>query len=503
MNEKMEYYAKPGGPVAGLAPRVIIQGGAGNITPTNMPEETYREYRSSLLDIICRTNKYMTTPCTATGVLPSALKTAVFAVSLLEDNALFNSGHGAVFTRDGINELEASVMVSRGFHKRTVGVLGLQHVRNPVKLAAAILEHGDIDLDPSQSARRNDSSVSTNADRLDIPSGQGHTMFHGATAEQLAADYKLDLVHSSYFFTQKRWDEHQRGLQRERLGGGSAHWSSKEYVPQGTCGAVAMDATGMVCAATSTGGLTNKLTGRLGDTPTPGAGFWAEEWQDTPQLAAQALGLGEFTGAASAKIMPTGVSLSSALLRLLTDCLPTPFVYMPVASSESSESPGLLPITISRSMGTSGTGNGDSFLRIAAGRTVGALARFRPLPTQSALSAVSGRGGALQQSAGDRFGRTGEGEGGMVGIESVVVRRGEQVVYTRTHIVQDHNCGGMFRAWIDDDGKAIVRVFNGEPELGDSIQAMEVRQEEVTQFSGVGDDNPWMRIRGYRSKDVR
>ncbi|KKF93754.1 putative isoaspartyl peptidase/L-asparaginase beta chain [Ceratocystis platani] len=409
MSEKMEYYAKPGGPVAGLAPRVIIQGGAGNITPTNMPEETYREYRSSLLDIICRTNKYMTTPCTATGVLPSALKTAVFAVSLLEDNALFNSGHGAVFTRDGINELEASVMVSRGFHKRTVGVLGLQHVRNPVKLAAAILEHGDVDLDPSQSARRNDSSVSTNADRLDIPSGQGHTMFHGATAEQLAADYKLDLVHSSYFFTQKRWDEHQRGLQRERLGSGSAHWSSKEYVPQGTCGAVAMDATGMVCAATSTGGLTNKLTGRLGDTPTPGAGFWAEEWQDTPQLAAQALGLGEFTG----------------------------------------------------------------------------------------------RGGALQQSAGDRFGRTGEGEGGMVGIESVVVRRGEQVVYTRTHIVQDHNCGGMFRAWIDDDGKAMVRVFNGEPELGDSIQAMEVRQEEVTQFSGVGDDNPWMRIRGYRSKDVR
>ena len=90
----------------------------------------------------------MTTPsCSSPSAsLPSALQTSTHAVTLLEDNPLFNSGHGAVFTRDGINELEASVMVSRGFAKRGVGVTGLRRVRNPILLARAILEHGDEDL---------------------------------------------------------------------------------------------------------------------------------------------------------------------------------------------------------------------------------------------------------------------------------------------------------------------------------------------------------------------
>ncbi|KAL5621803.1 hypothetical protein BROUX41_005748 [Berkeleyomyces rouxiae] len=474
MKEKMKFCAKRTLPLAGLVPRIIIHGGAGNITPTNMTEETYRSHRAALLDIICRVNKYMTTPCKARGALPSALQTAVFAVSLLEDNPLFNSGRGAVFTRDGTNELEASVMVSRGLHKRTVGVLGVQHVRNPVKLAAAILENGDTDLDPSR-----DQSTGTKTSyalNLDVPSAQGHTMYYGATAERLAASYGLDIVLRSYFFTQKRWDEHQRGLQCEKDRNGSAHWSSKEYIPQGTCGAVALDATGLVCVATSTGGLTNKLTGRLGDTPTPGAESWAEEWEDTPHLAARILGLENVTGNINRPIH-TGVSFSDALFGLLADCLPTPFMYTPIASSESTQTSTKV-VSISRAMGVSGTGNGDSFLRTAAGHTTGALARFRPLPTQAAVSAVSGRGGALQQSAGDRFG-------------------GQEKARP------DHNCGGMFRAWVNDDGKAIMRIFNGEPELGDSVRAMESQREEVCQFSGVEDDNPWMRVRGYRSKDMQ
>src|SRR5262249_4348642 len=79
-------------------------------------------------------------------VLPTALQTATYAVTLLEDIPLFNSGRGAVFTRDGTNELEASVMVSRGYKKRGVGVSGLRCVRNPILLARAVLEHGEKDL---------------------------------------------------------------------------------------------------------------------------------------------------------------------------------------------------------------------------------------------------------------------------------------------------------------------------------------------------------------------
>lgn len=82
----------------------------------------------------------------------------------------------------------------------------------------------------------------------------------------------------SYFFTQKRWDEHIAALKQEKLRCGLATWNAEQYLPQSTCGAVAMDEHGVICAATSTGGLTNKVSGRVGDTPVPGSGFWADEW---------------------------------------------------------------------------------------------------------------------------------------------------------------------------------------------------------------------------------
>ena len=156
---------------------------------------------------INKTNAYMTTPVplkqaarsSRTGC-PSALNIATYAVELLENNPLFNSGHGAVFTRDGINELEASVMVSSGFAKRGVGVTGLRRVKNPILLARKMLEHGEGDL-------RGNSDLGWASDNspgkdLDIPSAQGHTLVHGPSAEVLATKYGLDLVEPSYFFTQ-------------------------------------------------------------------------------------------------------------------------------------------------------------------------------------------------------------------------------------------------------------------------------------------------------------
>lgn len=100
----------------------------------------------------------------------------------------------------------------------------------------------------------------------------------------------------------------------------------------------------------------------------------------------------------------------------------------------------------------SGTGNGDSFLRLAACRTAGAISRFTGASLQAAVTAVAGPGGELQQSAGDRW-KTGEGEGGIIGID---YRNDAGVV------VADFNCGGMFRAWIDEKGIDRMMVFRDE-----------------------------------------
>lgn len=372
---------------------------------------------------------------------PCALEIATFAVRQLEDNPLFNAGHGAVFTRDGINELEASVMVSRGHAKRGVGVMGLRRVRNPILLARALLEHGDADLGVNP---RGVDAVRSGGGGLDVPSAQGHTQIHGEAAEILARRYGLEMVEPSYFFTQQRWDEHMRALERERDGSGLGSWSAHEYLPQGTTGAVALDADGVVCCATSTGGLTNKLTGRIGDTPVVGAGFWAEEWTEG----------GDPAGSMRQRPM---LSFSGQLRGLLADCLPTPFFYSPVDAGPRRK------LVTTRSMGVSGTGNGDSFLRVSAARTVGSIARFAGVPTSEALTRVTGPSGELQRSAGSRWGRTGEGEGGMIGLELVVVsdERGD-VVETRSEIVQDFNCGGMLRAWIDEAGRPCFKAFADE-----------------------------------------
>ncbi|KAM0476260.1 hypothetical protein ACHAP7_006955 [Fusarium lateritium] len=445
----MEYARCQGTPR--VKPRLIIHGGAGNIHRDTYPPEQFRAYRKALIDIVTKTDQYMRRQDNAISEkplhkLPSALEVATHAVQLLEDNPLFNSGHGAVFTRDGFNELEASVMVSRGFKKRGVGVMGLRHVKNPILLARAMLEHGEDDLEAHPRG--------VSSGHLDVPSAQGHTQIYGKTAEQLAEQYRLELVDASYFYTQRRWDEHIRALENEKKGQGLATWSATEYLPQGTCGAVALDQDGVICAATSTGGLTNKLTGRVGDTPTIGAGFWAEEWDED----------GDPTGPSTWSHLKNTLTQSGPLLVLsdvlkgtLADCLPTPAVYAPLGASSGH-------IYTTRSIGGSGTGNGDSFLRTNALRTVAAMARWKPESGSMAVTHVAGRGGELEKSAGDRWGLTGEGEGGIIAIENVIIHDSNgRVVETRSEVLMDFNCGGMFRAWIDNEGKPQMSIFSNEP----------------------------------------
>lgn len=401
----------------------------------------------------------------STAKTPSALEIATFAVVQLENCALFNSARGAVFTRDGINELEAGIMVSRGRAKRGVGVMGLRHVRNPIRLAQKMLEHGDEDLGATSSGERagersvdpKDPTAGKWKGSPNIDAGaQGHTQIYGDAAEALADKYGLPLVHHSYFFTQQRWAEHVRALEAEKQGQATTStYSADEYLPQGTCGAVALDADGVVCCATSTGGLTNKVTGRVGDTPVVGAGSWAGTWaedDDPTGWAAAAATRG------TPSIRPV-VELSRAFYNLLADCLPIPSP-MPLVYNQIPSAP---LTTTTRSIGLSGTGNGDSFLRVNAAHTVAAMAQYKPLSSADALSAVAGPGGVLQKSAGDRWGFAGEGEGGLIGIECAIVEDSDgRVQQVRTAVIQDYNCGGMFRAWIDDDGQEQVRIFRDD-----------------------------------------
>lgn len=250
-----------------IPPRIIIHGGAGNITRDNLPDKSYQQYRHALLSILHRAHLDLQQPHA------TALDVATYAVSLLEEDPLFNAGYGAVFTRDGTHELEASVMVSSGYIKRGVGVMQVRHAKSPIKLARALLVRGQGE---------------------DGGGAQGHCQLAGEVCDRLNREWGLESVLPSYFWSRRRWDEHRRGLglehddatyERNRRqaderrsscttdalpatdgsAGRGEHrprdpsWNGKDYLPQGTVGAVVLDSEGTLCVCTSTGGLTNKV----------------------------------------------------------------------------------------------------------------------------------------------------------------------------------------------------------------------------------------------------
>ena len=243
-----------------IRPRIILHGGAGNITRENLPKESYNAYRDALIGVLRDAQSKLSVPNA------TALEVATYAVSLLENDGLFNAGHGAVFTTSGTHELEASVMVSRGYRKRGVGVMKTTKAKHPIKLAREMLIRGE---------------------EQDGGGAQGHCQLEGDTCDRLGEEWGLETVKPSYFWTRQRWDEHRRGLGKKHddetykrhkrradekdawspLEQGElvedaceknaaideTSWDGKEFLPQGTVGAVVMDSTGTVCAATSTG----------------------------------------------------------------------------------------------------------------------------------------------------------------------------------------------------------------------------------------------------------
>lgn len=188
----------------------------------------------------------------------SSLDAVTAAITVLEDAPQFNAGRGAVFTHDGRNELDTSIM--DGATGKAGAAAGLHRVRNPITLARAIMDKSN------------------------------HVMMVGDGAEKFAKEQGIALVDPSYFRTEKRWKALQKALQEEQAAQASNTplvLPGKAYF--GTVGALALDARGNLAAGTSTGGMTNKRYGRVGDAPIIGAGTWADA-----RCAVSGTGWGEF-----------------------------------------------------------------------------------------------------------------------------------------------------------------------------------------------------------------
>jgi L-asparaginase len=178
-------------------------------------------------------------------------------------------------------------------------------------------------------------------------------------------------------------------------------------------------------------------------------------------------------------------------MMLMGACLPSlaeswlPVAYQPIAEDEVCD---LIEDTdtVSRATAMSGTGNGDSFLRMNAVRTASAITRYAGRSSlQEAVTEITGPGGELQKSAGKRWKKTGEGEGGIIGIECTrIVSKDGNIKNAVSHIVEDYNCGGMFRAKINKKGKAVCRIWKPGQYDGLEIYEGEEKEYEVQEWLG-------------------
>ena len=309
----------------------VLHGGAGTIRRGSMTPEREKEYRAKLEEALLAGYKALQAGKTSVDAVEIAIR-------ILEDSPLFNAGKGAVFTHDGKNELDSSIMDGKTL--MAGGVAGLHHVKNPISLARAVMEKSP------------------------------HVLLFGDGAEQFAKEQKIELVDEKYFWTQPRWDALQKILQQERDKAAgkkiSEHAADLPTNRFGTVGAVALDKNGNIAAGTSTGGMMNKKWGRVGDSPIIGAGTYANN----------------------------------------------------------------------NTCGVSATGSGEYFIRLGVARDISALIEYQAMPIQQAvdvviqkkLTALGGDGGVIAM---DKFGN--------IGIS--------------------FNSEGMYRAYIDKDGKPVVEIY--------------------------------------------
>ncbi len=228
-------------------PVLVIHGGAGVIKATMTPE-IEAEVRNALLQAV-------TAGYAKLKQDKPALDAVTAAITVLEDNPNFNAGKGAVFTHDGHNELDSAIM--DGSTLKAGAVAGVGNVRNPILLARAVMEKSP------------------------------HVMLAGRGAEDFAKENGITQVEPSYFRTERRWQQLQKALAEDKAKVAHADIETAKHF--GTVGAVALDRAGHLAAGTSTGGMTDKRFGRIGDAPVIGAGTYADA-----NCAVSGTGWGEF-----------------------------------------------------------------------------------------------------------------------------------------------------------------------------------------------------------------
>jgi len=279
-----------------VAPAAIaIHGGAGTILRSSLTAEQEARYLEALRSIANAGNEVL-------GQGGNALDAVSLAVSLLEDCPLFNAGKGAVFTNAGTIEMDAAIM--DGKSRRAGAVACVQNVRNPIRAARVIMEHSP------------------------------HVLMVGKGAEEFLRQHGLSFEGPSYFYTEERYAQLQRARQTSGVlldhDAANLMISKSEPAPLdpdkkfGTVGAVALDLHGNLAAATSTGGMTNKLPGRVGDTPMLGAGCYADN--QTAALSATGTGEAFMRSLAlhdiSAQMQYLGLSLEQAANNVVMHKLP-------------------------------------------------------------------------------------------------------------------------------------------------------------------------------------
>ena len=322
----------------------VIHGGAGVITRGSLTPEREKEYRAKLEEALLAGYKALQDG-------KSGLDAIEIAIRIMEDSPLFNAGKGAVFTHDGKNELDASIMDGKTLAAGAVA--GLRHVKNPITLARAVMEKSE------------------------------HVMMIGEGAEKFAKEQRIELVDEKYFWTQPRWDSLQKILKEDaekakevqspkpKVQGQKEPTSDSrlltlDYNRFGTVGAVALDKNGDLAAGTSTGGMTNKKYGRVGDAPIIGAGTYANN----------------------------------------------------------------------QSCAVSATGWGEYFIRLGVARDISSLMEYQAQTVQGAADRVIKQ--KLQKLGGD---------GGIIAIDKY------------GNIGISFNSEGMYRAYINSDGKPVVEIY--------------------------------------------
>ena len=214
---------------------LVIHGGAGNIYKKNIPDSLEMLYEQKMNEALSAGMEILHNGGTS-------LEAVKAAINIMEDSPLFNAGKGAVFTGEKTNELDASIM--DGATLNAGAVAGVKHIKNPINAAIEVMQYSP------------------------------HVMMTGEGAESFAKSRGIELVDAAYFFTEKRYNQLLKVQESDSSKQGRSNWKNN-YYKYGTVGAVGLDKYGNIVAGTSTGGMTNKKFGRVGDAPIIGAGTYA------------------------------------------------------------------------------------------------------------------------------------------------------------------------------------------------------------------------------------